>query len=289
MLLIIREGKSALQTINGVYVLTCMYTRAMCSLWEKLRLDLNPATSIFKKCSSRLFTNCQSKITSSSILLYYWKQRSKSHSYRTTKNQDSWLLIKNLIFILSFAKKLFPRKHNRIIYTSSSSTFLYTHISINTISLPTRSSLYLLLLRIPDSVRSRTIFHSNFPTHRRTTWFNWYHHRTRPSPIHPQLDFHGPYKLTGERVDMPQRFYRRSTDLKRARSRRIAEKFRRIRSISFTRRFFGKQESRNITRFHSSSRYSVENIIDRPTRPAFHPRGNFIDLVPCFSRHSGRR
>lgn len=32
MLLIIREGKSALQTINGVYVLTCMYTRVMCSL-----------------------------------------------------------------------------------------------------------------------------------------------------------------------------------------------------------------------------------------------------------------
>lgn len=45
----------------------------------------------------------QSKITSSLILLYYWKQRSKSHSYRTTKNQDSRLLIKNLIFILSFA------------------------------------------------------------------------------------------------------------------------------------------------------------------------------------------
>ena len=65
----------------------------------------------------------QSKITSSLILLYYWKQLSKSHSYRTTKNQDSRLLIKNLIFILSFAKKLFPRKHNRIIYTSFSSTF----------------------------------------------------------------------------------------------------------------------------------------------------------------------
>ena len=229
----------------------------------------------------------QSKITSSLILLYYWKQLSKSHSYRTTKNQDSRLLIKNLIFILSFAspKNCFL-ENTTVLFIHPSPPFLYTHISINTISLPTRSSLYLLLLRIPDSVRSRTIFHSNFPTHRRTTWFNWYHHCTRPSPIHPQLDFHGPYKLTGERVDVPQRFYRRSTDLKRARSRRIAEKFRRIRSISFTRCFFGKQESRNITRFHSSSRYSAENIIDRP---AFHPRGNFIDLVPCFSRHSGRR
>ena len=183
----------------------------------------------------------QSKITSSSILLYYWKQRSKSHSYRTTKNQDSRLLIKNLIFILSFAspKNCFL-ENTTVLFIHPSPPFLYTHISINTISLPTRSSLYLLLLRIPDSVRSRTIFHSNFPTHRRTTWFNWYHHCTRPSPIHPQLDFHGPYKLTGERVDMPQRFYRRSTDLKRARSRRIAEKFRRIRSISFTRCFFGK-------------------------------------------------
>ena len=285
MLLIIREGKSALQTINGVYVLTCMYTRAMCSLWEKLRLDLNPATSIFKKCSSRLFTNCQSKITSSSILLYYWKQRSKSHSYRTTKNQDSWLLIKNLIFILSFAspKNCFL-ENTTVLFIHPSPPFLYTHISINTIL--SQNTFLFVSSSSSYSVRSRTIFHSNFPTHRRTTWFNWYHHRTRPSPIHPQLDFHGPYKLTGERVDVPQRFYRRSTDLKRARSRRIAEKFRRIRSISFTRRFFGKQESRNITRFHSSSRYSAENIIDRP---AFHPRGNFIDLVPCFSRHSGRR
>ena len=227
----------------------------------------------------------QSKITSSLILLYYWKQLSKSHSYRTTKNQDSWLLIKNLIFILSFAspKNCFL-ENTTVLFIHPSPPFLYTHISINTIL--SQNTFLFVSSSSSYSVRSRTIFHSNFPTHRRTTWFNWYHHCTRPSPIHPQLDFHGPYKLTGERVDVPQRFYRRSTDLKRARSRRIAEKFRRIRSISFTRCFFGKQESRNITRFHSSSRYSAENIIDRP---AFHPRGNFIDLVPCFSRHSGRR